>query len=109
MVRFTLNAQRTTLHDMTRLFAVVLSLFLVAGCASLPSISAFCVQESVAVGLNEQASTQAPASRICTTARSWQATTIGSVQTTRGQTRTVGVPAGFLVAMIVLILLVSLV
>ncbi len=95
---------------MTHSLAVFASLIVLAGCASQPSVSALCAGgPATAVTMREQAS-EPLGNATCTSAAAdnRREITIGSVQRTSSGSRTVGVPPGFLVAMIILMLLVGL-
>ena len=98
------------MNCMIESLVVFASLVLLAGCAAQPSVSALCAGVPVTtVTMREQASNP-PAAATCTSAfaQSRRGITIGSVQRTSSGSRTVGVPPGFLVAMIILMLLVGL-
>ena len=99
-----MTARYRTALPLALLIALVLS-----GCASLPGVAGSCPPAAMPPGV-PVAGPDAPAA----TARCEPATAvatlaaIGGVQQTATQTRTLGVPRGFLIAMIVLIVLVSL-
>ena len=95
---------------MTQSLAVFTSLLVLAGCAAQPSVSPLCAGgPATAVTMREQASEPlGNATCTLTTADNRREITIGVVQHTSSGSRTVGVPPGFLVAMIILMLLVSL-
>jgi hypothetical protein len=90
--------------------AIPLSLLVLAGCAGQPSIPASCGSGSIAVTAPVDPVNEQRVGLSCrqTVTENRPTAAIGSVQRTNSQTRTVGVPPGFLVAMIILILLVSL-
>jgi len=96
---------------MARCFMMSLVLLAVAGCATQPFVAGPCAVGDAARSVVEEVfSSQANAAGCGpSVAENRAAATIGAVSQTRSQTRTVGVPRGFLVAMIVLILLIGLV
>ena len=86
-------------------------LLAVGGCATQPFVAGPCTVAGATQSAEEMDFSYQANSTGCgpSVAESRAAATIGAVSQTRSQTRTVGVPRGFLVAMIVLILLVGLV
>lgn len=92
---------------MIRSFAVLLPLLVLSACANLPNVSQSCPAGSTA-SATLQAESDARSTRCGLLIAESRLSAVGAVQQTGGQTRTVGVPRGFLVAMIVLIVLVSL-
>ena len=94
---------------MVRFSVLFLVLLAVTGCAAQPLVSTLCdVGSSVPAVISEVETYQADTECGLQSADYRSASAIGAVSQTRGQTRTVGVPRGFLVAMIILILLVGL-
>jgi len=94
---------------MARFFVLFLALLVVAGCAAQPLVSTPCNVGGAAPDvIGEVATYQADTECGSLSAQYRAASTIGAVSQTGSQTRTVGVPRGFLVAMIILILLVGL-
>lgn len=94
---------------MVRSLSILLALLVLPACASLPSVSQFCPTRSTAP-MTLEADTDGRRIRAgcgSPTAESRLAA-VGSVQQSGGRTRRVGGPNGFLVAMIILIVLVSL-
>ena len=96
---------------MARCFMMSLVLLAVGGCATQPFVAGPCAIAGATQSADEKAFLYQADAVSCgpSVAENRAAATIGAVSQTRNQTRTVGVPRGFLVAMIVLILLVGLV
>ena len=86
-----------------------LVLLAVAGCATQPVVSGSCAVGSPAPSVLVEAETrQGELGCGSSVADTRSVSTIAAVSQTRGQTRTVGVPREFLVALIILILLIGL-
>ena len=91
---------------MARALSMLILLLGLAGCAVAPMLSAPCAPRTAWFQSMDGVSEQPVCDR--RSAPFELAAALGSVRQTGGQTRTLGVPRGFLVAMLVLILLVSL-
>ena len=94
---------------MIRLLVAVASLVLVAACSTVSSVAASCpgIPVTTATMGEDVSNSQEAGTCTSTVAQSRREAAIGSDQRTSGGSRTVGVPPGFLVGMIILLLLVG--
>jgi len=91
---------------MTRPFGLLVVILGLGGCAGVPTLTGSCASTLLDVGVtNALPDRPACGPRV---AQHETVATLGSVRQTGSQTRTVGVPREFMVAMILLVVLVGL-